>query len=132
MTTKNPHAVALGRRTSARKKITSKANGLNSGGRPPRGISRVLWRQVVARAREEGLTMEQLYERLFRGFVTINNKCWNCGATLSVSFLVGKGFGYLNDERFACTECRAEQHLLTPGPMMGVESIKSKSENSEG
>ena len=56
-------------RTPARA-AASKANGERSGGRPPKGVSRVLWRQVLERCRSEGLTVTELYTRLFTSYVS--------------------------------------------------------------
>ena len=69
MPTKNPHAVAMGRIKTPARAAASRANGQQFGGRPPQGISRTLWRQVLERCRAEGLTLTELYTRLFTRYL---------------------------------------------------------------
>ena len=67
--TKNAAAVALGKRTSAKKKKSSKENARKAAGRPPEGVSYALWRAVRAKAYEEGISMHALRTELFRAYL---------------------------------------------------------------
>ena len=72
MPRKNPHAVALGRRggkVSSPAKRKAVARNAKLGGRPPKHVSRALWRRVRDRAREDGVSLEQLVPALYEQYV---------------------------------------------------------------
>ena len=67
--TKNPAAVALGRRTSVKKRASSRANAQRPRWTRPQGVSVTLWAHVVEQARRDGLDRAELYTQLFTAYL---------------------------------------------------------------
>ena len=63
MSEKNPHAVALGRIKTDRKKVSSQRNARMA--TPPVGMDRPLWRRFIERVESDGLTIPHVRRALY-------------------------------------------------------------------
>jgi len=67
MSEKNPHAVALGRIKTDRKKVSSQRNARMA--TPPVGMDRPLWRRFIERVESDGLTIPHVRRALYERYI---------------------------------------------------------------